>query len=110
MENRCALSLCAILCDRYVFNLSAVTAIAGNGTPDVYKILGGARTRQEDYDYSYMNNDIKDAENQGDNLYIGRSGDPWSTPSTRDYDKDIFVHVSSQLDTALNNTRARSIA
>lgn len=102
--------MCAILYDRYVFSLSAVTAIAGNGTPDVYKILGGARTRQEDYDYSYMNNDVKDAENQGDNLYIGRSGDPWSAPSTHDHDKDIFVRVSSRMDTAPNNTWARSIA
>lgn len=105
-SRRCGKILCVLLLSGMLLVLDA----RGNGTPDVYKILGGARTRQEDYDYSYMNNDIKDAESQGDNLYIGRSGDPWSTPSTRDYDKDIYVHVSSQMDTALNNTRARSIA
>ncbi|XP_072747351.1 uncharacterized protein [Anoplolepis gracilipes] len=80
---------------------------SGNGTPDVYyKILGGARTRQADYDYSYMNNDLKDAENQGDKLYIGHGGDPWSTSLTSDDDKDIYVqsHVSSQ-----NDTKTKSI-
>lgn len=88
------------------FDLSAFTAIAGNGTPDVYKILGGARTRQGDYDYSYINNDIKDAGNQRDNIYIGHSGDPWSASSARDYN-DIYVHVpSSQLNTTINSTRA----
>lgn len=88
-----------------------VMAIAGNGTPDVYKILG-AQTRQADYDYPYVNNDIKDAEKQGDDLYIGHSGDPWRTSSAHDYDNDIHVHVSSQSlnNTTLNNTRAQSIA
>lgn len=88
--------------DHYVFGLSVITEIAGNGTPDVYKILGGVRTHQADYDY--MNNDVKDAGNQGDDLYIGHSGDPWSASSTNDYNKNIYV--SSQL----NNMRLRSIA
>lgn len=75
--------------------------LTGNGTPDVYKILGGARTRQADYDYSYANNDI----NQGD-LYIGHSGDPWGASSARNYDKDTYVRISSNNATA-NNTKAQ---
>lgn len=78
---------------------------AGNGTPDVHGILAGARTRQADRAYdSRTNNDIRDASDQGD-LYIGHGGDPWSASSARNYQKDVYVRVSSP---AINGTRARS--
>ncbi|XP_072747349.1 uncharacterized protein [Anoplolepis gracilipes] len=102
-SRRCGRILCVLLLSGILLGRDA----RGNGTPDVYyKILGGARTRQADYDYSYMNNDLKDAENQGDKLYIGHGGDPWSTSLTSDDDKDIYVqsHVSSQ-----NDTKTKSI-
>lgn len=76
-------------------------ALAGNGTPDVYRILGGARMRQADYDYSHVN-DIKDEGNQED-LYIGHSGDPWSASTAHNYEEDIFAHVPS----TANNTKAQ---
>ncbi|XP_018394524.1 PREDICTED: phospholipase A2 A2-actitoxin-Ucs2a [Cyphomyrmex costatus] len=75
-----------------------------NGAPDVYKILGGARMRQVDYDYSYVNNDVN--ENQ-EVLYVGHSGNPWSASSARIYNKDIYVHTSSNNATA-NNTETQS--
>lgn len=78
-------------------------AFAGNGTPDVHKILGGVKTRR--YDYTY--NDIKDAENP-ENLYIGRSGDPWNE-SSRNYEEDMHLRVSS-ITTTKNNTKAQSVA
>ncbi|XP_020293311.1 uncharacterized protein LOC109859342 isoform X3 [Pseudomyrmex gracilis] len=82
-------------------------ALAGNGTPDVHKILGGVGTRQ--YDYSHTYNDIKDDENQG-NIYIGRSGDPWSA-SSLNYEEDIRVRVSSSITTTKNDTtRAQQVA
>lgn len=80
-------------------------ALADNGTPDVYKILGGARTRQADYDYSYMNSDIN--ENQ-EYLYVGHGGDPWSASSAPIYNKDIHVRVVSSNNTMANNTRPQS--
>lgn len=83
-------------------------ALAGNGTPDVYRILGGARTRQADYDYSHPN-DIKDEGKQGD-LYIGHSGDPWSTSSARNYEEDIYVRISPSANTTINDTKAQPIA
>lgn len=84
-------------------------AFSGNGTPGVYKLLGGARTRRADYDYdSHMKNDIKDAENQGE-LYIGRSGDPWGASPARNYE-DIYVRVSSSANTTVNNTKAQLTA
>ncbi|XP_011136238.2 uncharacterized protein LOC105181277 isoform X1 [Harpegnathos saltator] len=64
----------------------------GNGTPDVYRILGGSGTRHADYDYPRMS-EMDDARQQGD-LYIGRSGDPWtSVSSAHNYEKDILVRV-----------------
>lgn len=75
-------------CNYHLFCLSAFVALAGNGTPDVYRMLGGARTRRADYDYPPVN-DIEDAAKQGD-LYIGRSGDPWSASSVRNFDHDIL--------------------
>ncbi|XP_014475692.1 PREDICTED: uncharacterized protein LOC106745007 isoform X2 [Dinoponera quadriceps] len=76
----------------------------GNGTPDVYRILGGARTRHADYDYPHMN-DIEDAGRQGD-LYIGRSGDPWSASSASNYEKDILLSVPS----SANDTKVLTVA
>jgi len=78
-------------------------ALTGNGTPDVYKILGGTRTHQTDYD-SYMNNDING--NQED-LYVGHSGDPWNASSARSYTKNVYMHVSLNNATT-NNTKAQS--
>lgn len=80
-------------------------ALTGNGTPDVYKILGSARTRQ-DYDYSYMNRDIN--ENQED-LYVGHGGDPWSASSADIiYNKGIHGRIVSSSNMTANNTRPRS--
>lgn len=90
-----------------LFRLSAFMTFSGNGTPGVYKLLGGARTRREDYD-SRMKNDIKDDENPGD-LYIGHSGDPWGASSARNYE-DIYVRASSSANTTANNTRAQPTA
>ncbi|XP_050451018.1 uncharacterized protein LOC126851291 isoform X3 [Cataglyphis hispanica] len=89
-------------CGRILRVLLLSGMLLGQDARDVYKILGGVRTHQADYDY--MNNDVKDAGNQGDDLYIGHSGDPWSASSTNDYNKNIYM--SSQL----NKTRIRSIA
>ncbi|KYQ46189.1 hypothetical protein ALC60_14817 [Trachymyrmex zeteki] len=60
--------------------------------------------RQVDYDYSYMNNDVN--ENQED-LYIGNSDNPWSASSARIHDKDIYVHTSTNNATA-NNMKTQS--
>lgn len=78
--------------------------LAGNGTPDVYRILGGARTRHADYDYPRMNG-IEDVGKQGD-LYIGHSGDPWSASSARNYGKDILLRVPS----SANDTKTLPVA
>jgi len=72
-------------------------ALTGNGTPDVYKILGGTRTHQ-------AGNDIN--ANQED-LYVGHSGDPWNASSARSYTKNIYIHVSSNNATT-NNTKIQS--
>lgn len=80
-------------------------ALAGNGTPDVYRIVGGARTHHADYDYPRVN-DIEDAGKQGD-LYVGRSGDPWSASSVRNHEEeDILLRVPS----STNNTKALPVA
>ncbi|XP_018346779.1 PREDICTED: uncharacterized protein LOC108751197 [Trachymyrmex septentrionalis] len=89
-----------ILCVLLLFEMLFGCDARDNGTPDVYKILGGARIRQVDKDYSHMNNE-KINENQED-LYIGNSGNPWNASSTRIYDKDIYVYSSSNNVTANN--------
>ncbi|XP_014475693.1 PREDICTED: basic phospholipase A2 homolog 1 isoform X3 [Dinoponera quadriceps] len=50
-------------------------------------------------------NDIEDAGRQGD-LYIGRSGDPWSASSASNYEKDILLSVPS----SANDTKVLTVA
>ncbi|XP_018375302.1 PREDICTED: uncharacterized protein LOC108769054, partial [Trachymyrmex cornetzi] len=78
---------------------------ANNGAPDIYKILGGAKMRQVDKDYSYMNNE-KINENQED-LYVSNSGKLWNASLTRIYDEDLYVHISSDNATT-NNMKTQS--
>ncbi|XP_067209332.1 uncharacterized protein [Linepithema humile] len=104
LSRQCERVLCVLLLFGTLLDCDAKS----NGTPGVYKLLGGARTRRADYDYSHMKNDIKDAENQGD-FYIGHSGDPWGASSARNYE-DIYVRVSSSANTTVNNTKAQPTA
>ncbi|XP_036148740.1 uncharacterized protein LOC105838097 [Monomorium pharaonis] len=92
-----------ILCILLMFETLLSCDAQGNGTPDVYKILGDTRTGQANYDSSYMNNNMY--ENQ-EELYIGRSGDPWSTSSVRFYNKNIYTRISLNMTT--NNTKTQS--
>ncbi|KYN10389.1 hypothetical protein ALC57_17482 [Trachymyrmex cornetzi] len=61
--------------------------------------------RQVDKDYSYMNNE-KINENQED-LYVSNSGKLWNASLTRIYDEDLYVHISSDNATT-NNMKTQS--
>ena len=90
----------------FIYTQSISTLVfTGNDAPDVYKILGGTRMHQVDKDYSYMNNENIN-ENQED-LYISNSGNLWNASSTHIYDKDIYVYTSSNNATT-NNMKSQS--